>query len=1169
MINKYLFILLCCASALFAQNNSNHKLLWKVTSKNSKKSSYLFGTMHVNDKRVFRFSDSLLPSMARVEAFAGEMDMESLMPKMMDLIYMKKASGIHSEMSVADYELLDEKIQNTFGAPFDSINTQDTWIYELFLKRRGAGDGYHNDKETFLDSYLAGLAAQQKKKVMGLETLGEYSYWNNKLTDRQKAQVLLKLVKDKEEREEETEEDSLNAKDLLMELYSSGDVEKMHKIFMDSAKMGSQFVFSSLNYRNVNMVNRMDSIMKKQSLFAAVGALHLAGDSGMIQLLRAKGYTVEPVPASFNSKKKNPEIVKRDYEWADFTPPKSNFTVLMPMRPFKIPVPSVPGVDMQAFLSLDLSKMYNFMCMTLKMGTVISPEKEEAVMNAMLQNMLAKSRAQLVNKQFITNADLRRMEVILRKRRSYSKFTLFHRGGEILLLMMNGNKGQVYSNDANRFSNSVKPSGYEAPKAELKLYEDKANAFSLMMPSITTHTRRNIEGENGKVRMNMRYNSTPINGISYYLATYDYEDSLFINNAQRILDGMIESVAARLVGWQASSSDTTLYQCLAKNYMLENKTVGSKMKGTVLVRDNRVIMYWCAGSKSKVDSTEANDFISSLKLLPYPAFAYKNQFAKDSSYVIKLGKLVKRDTLDNNMGSYMPPHVSEYNMFYSDTVTTTRYSIGQYAYKKYYTPENPKVLLDTIWANIKDTTVLQDTIVVNKNASYLDILYNSETNGYVRSRYILGQQKLFIISAYAGKATLSSEQVTTTLNSFKPMERKAASLKDPKAQFYKDLVSSDSLTAENAFDALGYLTFKEKELPQLEKLLDRKYPLDSLHYFSTPEMIWKSIFKQDIPTKLAYAEKYYMTNAKAPKLQLSLLNGMTSNMDSLRFPLYKKLLVSAPPKLDSLPLLDIKGFSYALYAAKMFPEAYTLLDNPVWADFALDLTANAAADSNLSKESLKPHADKIINLIDKNVLGRQSLAKSNWNFTDFYIIKLLSYLDHARSVELLNKFMAKDDAYTKYLTVRPLLQLKQKLKPSDIQAISNDIYNRARFYGVLKEYRQEHLFPKKYVNQKSMAIADLATYISYDDNIDTTSITILKEKVIEHEGKKIRMYLMKYKLAESDIWYVAMSGSHPENKKLVDTDNLTVTMSYYQLEEMTEAKHFEHLISKFKGELEE
>ena len=50
-----------------------------------------------------------------------------------------------------------------------------------------------------------------------------------------------------------------------------------------------------LNNRNRNWVKQLKTIMKKESVFVAVGAGHLVGESGVIALLKKEGYTLTPI----------------------------------------------------------------------------------------------------------------------------------------------------------------------------------------------------------------------------------------------------------------------------------------------------------------------------------------------------------------------------------------------------------------------------------------------------------------------------------------------------------------------------------------------------------------------------------------------------------------------------------------------------------------------------------------------------------------------------------------------------------------------------------------------------------------------------------------------------------------------------------------------------------
>jgi len=61
-------------------------LLWKISGNGLIKSSYLYGTMHLTDKRVFQLGDSLYKSIEQTEGFAAELDMNRVGMQMVNYV---------------------------------------------------------------------------------------------------------------------------------------------------------------------------------------------------------------------------------------------------------------------------------------------------------------------------------------------------------------------------------------------------------------------------------------------------------------------------------------------------------------------------------------------------------------------------------------------------------------------------------------------------------------------------------------------------------------------------------------------------------------------------------------------------------------------------------------------------------------------------------------------------------------------------------------------------------------------------------------------------------------------------------------------------------------------------------------------------------------------------
>jgi len=81
----------------------------------------------------------------------------------------------------------------------------------------------------------------------------------------------------------------------MVQTYKEENLPAIYSGMTEDKYMDANARYWMLHVRNVNWANKMPDMMKKGSNFFAVGAAHLAGDDGLIKLLQAKGYKVEPI----------------------------------------------------------------------------------------------------------------------------------------------------------------------------------------------------------------------------------------------------------------------------------------------------------------------------------------------------------------------------------------------------------------------------------------------------------------------------------------------------------------------------------------------------------------------------------------------------------------------------------------------------------------------------------------------------------------------------------------------------------------------------------------------------------------------------------------------------------------------------------------------------------
>ena len=246
--------------------------------------------MHVQDPRLFILGDSLLNAISNSEGFANEIDLNQITPMITEIIQQEISNAVFVKKLVSKevFDRYGPALSKKLNKPAEEITTTDI----LKEKNKWIDESMKGKKmQTFLDAYLTGLADRQGKWIGGIEDFSDQTSLINSLVDESDIKQLAYGDKTGE----------------------SAEMEKMTTIYLNNDLEGFQLLINGMdsNYkdkllirRNHKMAFRIDSLAHIRSMVFAVGAAHLPGEEGLIRLLRAKGYTVDPV---FSSKKIKPE----------------------------------------------------------------------------------------------------------------------------------------------------------------------------------------------------------------------------------------------------------------------------------------------------------------------------------------------------------------------------------------------------------------------------------------------------------------------------------------------------------------------------------------------------------------------------------------------------------------------------------------------------------------------------------------------------------------------------------------------------------------------------------------------------------------------------------------------------------------------------------------------
>lgn len=256
-------------------------LLWQVSGMNLKEKSYLFGSMHVRDKRAFQLFEKLKPVIDYCEAFATEFDLADADPiRTAQYSTIPDGKTLKDILTTKQYKKLENYLKQELGAPIEMVMRQKPF----FISNMVAVATLQNDMDHALDEALYRYAQEVGKSMLGLETFDEQLQILEKIDMDLQVKYLMESIK-KGNKQHKTI-------DRLTKYYIQQNIYKLYKKAKKSMEGLEEIL---INERNHIMVDRFVVIAEKSTLFAVIGAGHLAGDEGVLKLLKKKGYKVEAV----------------------------------------------------------------------------------------------------------------------------------------------------------------------------------------------------------------------------------------------------------------------------------------------------------------------------------------------------------------------------------------------------------------------------------------------------------------------------------------------------------------------------------------------------------------------------------------------------------------------------------------------------------------------------------------------------------------------------------------------------------------------------------------------------------------------------------------------------------------------------------------------------------
>jgi uncharacterized protein YbaP (TraB family) len=267
------------------EKQTGSPLLWRIEHPdvyNGIRSSYIFGTIHLDDTRVMAIPDSVLKRLNVADTLMLELELNASgsvdMLRKMLFTDGRKLTQVIGETTFT--EVSKALVESGNRLPGDVLTVLKPWAAMLLLVRP------ENKSGTFLDKRLAELARNAGIRVEGLETVNEQlSVFDDIAIDDQVSMLQSTM-------------DLLTEKDLayqhMIDAYLSGDLEKLVNISNSQQpkdkRLASLINTKLISERNQRMFERMQERIQAGNTFIAIGALHLPGEQGLLEKLRIAGY---------------------------------------------------------------------------------------------------------------------------------------------------------------------------------------------------------------------------------------------------------------------------------------------------------------------------------------------------------------------------------------------------------------------------------------------------------------------------------------------------------------------------------------------------------------------------------------------------------------------------------------------------------------------------------------------------------------------------------------------------------------------------------------------------------------------------------------------------------------------------------------------------------------
>lgn len=1175
------FIIIFSSNTFFAQTAMPQKypsLLWEITGNGLKKPSYLYGTMHVSDKLAFNLTDSFFVAIKSCEAIALELNMDTWMDDIMGMReantnknttgFVYKPTGFYKgalALDIPNQKDLKDLLQ---FSPKISNN----------LLYRNSRYESEYEEDNYLDVFIFQSGKKLNKKIFGLENYKVTEEFSNRASIESAEEIVDDKIKDDEDvqtrlRLKQLTNDKTYS-EVLEDAYRKGDLDlldSLNKLSYDRFYRKYMLV-----ERNKIMAHRMDSIMKLMPLFTGVGAAHLPGNEGVIELLRKMGYTVKPiVSANFDPKTKMaidetrfPVHFKKEYA-AD-----SSFSVSLPGKMCEF----YDKGSYKYYLTNDMSNGSYYCIQRMNHYGFLTNEKPDYILKKIDSLIFENIPGKLLNKKEIKNASgYPGIEITSKTRRGDSqRYQIFVSPTEIFVFKMSGSQEYVEKGtEAETFFSSIafheRPAGINEFQSSL--------GYSVVMPN-----NKFIYTGNGQVSYEQEIvTSTDKNADKFSMvlmgSLYDFdyieEDTFELN---MLTERFCKQANYKIISQSLSKNKTSVSLETVARLDKQEKTFTARMVISGPDYYLLVTNYDSAKTKSFFDSFKLTEKKSSV---PYATVHDTTLFFSVStqSKVNDYTDLVLKQSKANNTRYKRKEKTTksdEMHLPKRESVVYTSPETGEQVFVEFrkFSMFFQQETMDAFWkARIKaiseENSMKASRIVKTKNDKFSEVdLLLTDTNS-TRGIYVKLIQRcgsLYTLKSLVDTVKGLSLYSKTFFETFVPQDTCIGldiTSNKLDTYFFDKLYSTDTTVSKQAKVAIEYVqaNMLVSNIPSLIKAIDSK-EFDKLSTSDKKELIF-AFGKLKSKEILPFLEKTYARFSDSVELELTILKAVARLKTVESSKVFLKLLkVDLPVTSSDVSISNVFVYLYDSLAtsAALFPEILKYTKYPEYKASIYKLMVKLKEEGFFKPKDYQSELDEMLmdgmyelkKYISEKDRDREpykyassSTTANNTKINDLYdelntrqqkvycYAVLLAPFHKKSDTKLFFDKLLKSTTSDKFkvMVYGALVKNNYVLADTIMNKYASSVSSRITLYQVLKDQNKLNLFDKKYGTQKELVISQL---FGSKDNANKDTVVLLSKIQTEYNKVQGNVYVFKARPKDKKVWKLYCSGVHPLDENLVN-----------------------------------